>query len=312
MSATVNGLGSRMPNNPQRPVPPAIAVKTAADVSGPSRGGGGAVLLLVLLAILTSALASAFGVAYVRSHFAELQQAFAPQTQSDQDAAADEDEPPSIYDEWFAGDPSAGYPDVDEVSDTSEGADPPLKQVESHRPDIRSAALDMFIAEQYPGFNVERRGSFPGFADAGRLTIAYLLRNKRRPEFRLMVAVAQLKKSESDDGWDSKYYIDQVGRVLTDDEVFSRDAIRQQGELGSGAQDAIVDAALAKAPANGIVWSRASVHSVTISASGERGSSAIGLLLANNAVDTYTLNVDVPEIPGQSKPVASITTNDDP
>lgn len=118
----------------------------------------------------------------------------------------------------------------------------------SSNPNIRSNELDTFIAEQYPDYRVLKVVSFPDQYDKGRLGMNYLLQSKTEPRFRLLVSVAQLKQSEAWEYPDTTYDY-QVGRVLSTDGTFSKQAQQDYPDLRKKGQAAIVKGIVAKLPA---------------------------------------------------------------
>lgn len=115
-------------------------------------------------------------------------------------------------------------------------------------PNVSAPALDAFIAQQYPGYKVSKRVSVPNQIDSGRLSVNYLLVSTREPRFTLLVNVAELKPAETPDDAGLSHYLDLVGRVLTNDDVFSVNAAARYPQLARGGQNAIVDAYAAQKP----------------------------------------------------------------
>jgi len=154
-------------------------------------------------------------------------------------------------------------------SEPSSPANVPSTRTTSNA-NITAPALDAFIARQYPGYRVEKRISFPSQWGQGRLCVNYLLVNKKHPNFRLLVNVAQLKPGEDPADANVQHFFSNVGRVLTDDIVFSADALRNYDTLGHGAQDALVAGFAEKLPADAFLYSTDIDH-VEINTSAERG-----------------------------------------
>lgn len=128
-------------------------------------------------------------------------------------------------------------------------------------PNIAAPALDAFVARQYPGYRVEKRISFPDQWEDGRLSVNYLLRNERRPEFRLLVSVTKATPGDGERELDWPCYL--VGDVLTDDAVFSVDARGQYPYLTERYQNATIDAFLPHSPARGVFAYGAFIQTAT-------------------------------------------------
>ena len=154
--------------------------------------------------------------------------------------------------------PGPGIPPIDRSSLTSDALASPEPAPEEATPtpwsprlttnaNIPSPALDAFIAQQYPGYRVLKRISFPSQYDPGRLGENYLLQSKSDPRFRLLVSVAMLKQSESIDLTETEYEY-QVGRVLSTDGTFSKQARKDYDDLAGNGQDAIARAIARRLP----------------------------------------------------------------
>lgn len=141
-------------------------------------------------------------------------------------------------------------PSDDAAVEPPEAPKPPRLTTDATVP---SPVLDAFIAEQYPGYRVLKRVSFPNQYDEGRLGENYLLQSKSEPRFRLLVSVALLKQSESLQDADTAYDF-QVGRVLSTDGTFSLQAKKDYSDLQKKGQAAIIHAIVAHLPSSdGIV-----------------------------------------------------------
>ena len=175
-------------------------------------------------------------------------------------------------------------------------------------PNVAAPALDAFIAKQYSGYHVEKRISFPSQWGQARLCVNYLLVNKKHPKFKLLVNVAQLKPGEDPADPNSEHFFNNVGRVLTDDIVFSADALRNYDLLGHGTQDALVAEFAKKLPAGAFVYST-NIDHVEIDTSVERGNKGLDRAMQDDGNDDSagTGHAILPVVPGRDVLTVDIT-----
>lgn len=175
--------------------------------------------------------------------------------------------------------PAASSPTTS--SDVTSQSVPPYSAVTTD-PTAPAPALDAFIAEQYPGYRVQRRIALPNQIDPGRLSVACLLQNTRDQRFRLLVNVASLAPTETAADAETSHYGDLVGRVLTNDDVFSAEAVRAHPALAGGGQDAIVSAFAQRVTMPGAIAHDASFDDETgVTMGVEAGSEALSKALEN-------------------------------
>lgn len=106
---------------------------------------------------------------------------------------------------------------------------------------------DAYIAEQYPGYRIKQRITVPDQFKKGFLGVNYVLVNKRRPGFTLLVCLTQLAPNQTIEET-PEVYLSWVGQIATNDGLFSAHAKRETEYLGDKAQDAIIDGYLANGP----------------------------------------------------------------
>jgi hypothetical protein len=168
-------------------------------------------------------------------------------------------------------------------------------------PNVASPVLDEYVAQQYPGYRVAKRISFPDQWGSGRLGVNYLLRSKRHPQFELLVRVMALKKGE--DPYDTnvtQYVLSGDGRVLTDEHLFSTDALQQNGTLRDGMQDRLVAAFAEKMPASSFVYN-ASIDGVEVGTEIAQGSKGLDFAIQDNgdALTSGTASALIPVVAGR-------------
>ncbi|MDR3686682.1 MAG: hypothetical protein P4L93_06990 [Coriobacteriia bacterium] len=203
---------------------------------------------------------------------------------------------------------------VDVAAYTTPLPDVPLSPAEvpgtrtTSNPNVAAPGLDAFIAKQYPGYRVEKRISFPSQWGQGRLGVNYLLVNEKHPKFRLLVNVAQLKPGEDPADPNEQHFFNNVGRVLTDDIVFSADALRNYGVLDHGAQDALVTAFGQKLPAGAFVYSTG-IDGIKIDTSVGRGAKGLDRAMQDDGNDgsAGSGHAVLPVVPGRDVLTVDIT-----
>lgn len=207
--------------------------------------------------------------------------------------------PTSTSPEWIATETPLAQ------AETSESA--PAYSSASTETNAASPALDAFIAEQYPGYSVVRRIAVPGQVDPGRLSVNYLLVDSAEKRFTLLVSVAQLSAAETADDAQLSHYVDLVGRVLTNDDTFPRDAAQRYSALSAQGQNAIINAYVAQKPTPGAIAHDAQFDPETGADMGvESGPGALGRAMQNfGSAGDWEAKSSVPSGPQNS--VATVT-----